>query len=159
MASPASRPQARPLSEQKRDAILDAAAKLVAQMGTGAPTAKIAKAAGVSEGTLFTYFATKDDLLNKLFVEIETGLADMLASHPPIGSPRESVRQIWDKLIDWGVANQRKALRQLKMSERVSGKSRRRCDVMFQEARRTYPARARFFLHRHSPDGAGRHGD
>jgi len=128
---------ARPLSEEKREAILEAAAELVAQMGTGASTANIAKAAGVAEGTLFTYFGTKDDLLNQLFVEIEKGLAGMLASSPQAGSPRERVRHIWDRLIDWGVANptQRKALRQLKVSDRVSAKSRRSCDAMFQEAR------------------------
>ena len=67
---------ARPLSEEKRQALLDAAAEFVASLGTGASTAKIAKAAGVSEGTLFTYFPTKDDLLNQLFLEIEADLAE-----------------------------------------------------------------------------------
>ena len=148
---------ARPLSEEKREAILEAAAELVAQMGTGASTANIAKAAGVAEGTLFTYFGTKDDLLNQLFVEIEKGLARMLASSPQAGSPRERVRHIWDRLIDWGVANptQRKALRQLKVSDRVSAKSRRSCDAMFQEAREMVeqslaghvdPKRASFYI-------------
>lgn len=148
---------ARPLSEEKREAILEAAAELVAQMGTGASTANIAKAAGVAEGTLFTYFGTKDDLLNQLFVEFEKGLAEMLASSPQAGSPRERVRHIWDRLIDWGVANptQRKALRQLKVSDRVSAKSRRSCDAMFQEAREMVeqslaghvdPKRASFYI-------------
>ena len=74
---------ARPLSEEKRDALLEAASDLIAQFGTGASTAKIAKAAGVSEGTLFTYFPSKDDLLNDLFVEIEGELAEtMLAPYP-----------------------------------------------------------------------------
>ena len=50
---------ARPLSEEKREAILEAAAELVAQMGTGASTANIAKAAGVAEGTLFTISGRK----------------------------------------------------------------------------------------------------
>src|SRR5206468_12113288 len=74
---------------------------------------------------------------NQLFVEIEKSLAGMLASSPQAGSPRERVRHIWDRLIDWGLANptQRKALRQLKVSDRVSAKSRRSCDAMFQEAR------------------------
>ena len=53
---------ARPRSEDKRTAILEAATEVVAVLGVGAPTAKIAKGAGVAEGTLFTYFATKDDL-------------------------------------------------------------------------------------------------
>ena len=45
---------ARPLSEAKRDAILAAAAQLVAAQGVGASTAQIAKAAKVAEGTVFT---------------------------------------------------------------------------------------------------------
>jgi AcrR family transcriptional regulator len=45
---------ARPLSEEKREAILASATELVATMGTGAPTAKIASKAGFAEGTLFT---------------------------------------------------------------------------------------------------------
>lgn len=128
---------ARPLSEEKREAILEAAAELVAQVGTGAPTAKIAQAAGVSEGTLFTYFATKDELLNQLFVEIETNLAEVLVSCPTVGNPRDQIRHIWDRLVDWGVANpvKRRAMRQLKVSDRINAKSRRQCDALFQEAR------------------------
>ena len=61
---------ARPRSEDKRDAILTAASELVATQGLGAATAKIAKQAGVAEGTLFIYFANKDDLLNQLYLEI-----------------------------------------------------------------------------------------
>lgn len=40
---------ARALSEEKRQALLDAAADFVATLGTGASMAKIAKAAGVTE--------------------------------------------------------------------------------------------------------------
>ncbi len=56
-----------PLSDDKRTAILEAATELVALLGVSAPTAKIAKCAGVAEGTLFTYFANKDELLNQLY--------------------------------------------------------------------------------------------
>lgn len=45
---------ARPFGEKKRSAILSAA------------TARIARAAGVAEGTVFTDFPTKDALLNEL---------------------------------------------------------------------------------------------
>jgi AcrR family transcriptional regulator len=149
---------ARPLSEQKREAILAAAAELVATVGTGASTANIAKGAGVSEGTLFTYFATKDDLLNQLFVEIESDLAEaVLANHPGKGSSRDRVRHVWDRLIEWGIANPtwRKALRQLKVSDRISDERRRHCDAMFAEAREMVeqslaghvaPKRASFYI-------------
>jgi AcrR family transcriptional regulator len=59
---------ARPLSEDKRTAIPEAATEVVALLGVSAPTAKIAKGAGVAEGRLFTYFANKDELLNRLYI-------------------------------------------------------------------------------------------
>jgi len=120
---------ARPLSEEKRQALLDAAAEFVASLGTAASTAKIAKAAGVSEGTLFTYFPTKDDLLNQLFLEIETDLTEtMLAPYPADDSAKERLFAVWNRLIDWGLAHAtaRKALRQLKVSDRVTAESRNR---------------------------------
>ena len=129
---------ARPLSEEKRQALLDAAAEFVARLGTGASTAKIAKAAGVSEGTLFTYFPTKDDLLNQLFLEIEADLTEtMLAPYPAEASAKDRLFAVWNRLIDWGLAHTtaRKALRQLKVSDRVTAESRKRCHAMFREAR------------------------
>ncbi|SEJ12301.1 transcriptional regulator, TetR family [Azotobacter beijerinckii] len=129
---------ARPLSEAKRDALLEAASELIAQLGTGASTAKIAKAAGVSEGTLFTYFPSKDDLLNELFVEIEGELAkSMLAPYPVDASARDRLFMVWSRLIEWGLnqSTARKALRQLKVSDRVTAASRKRCHAMFQESR------------------------
>ncbi|WP_027552796.1 TetR/AcrR family transcriptional regulator [Bradyrhizobium sp. Cp5.3] len=149
---------ARPLSEEKRQALLVAAADLVAMLGVGASTAKIAQAAGVSEGTLFTYFATKDDLLNQLFVEIETNLAEaMLAPYPKDSGARKRFRTVWDRLIDWGLANptRRKVLRQLKLSDRISAASRHHCEAMYREAReiveqslsgRVDPKRASFYI-------------
>lgn len=127
---------ARPLSEQKREAILTSAAALVATQGTGAATAKIAAGAGVAEGTLFTYFATKDDLLNQLFLEIEADLAKtMLDSYPADAEPRARAKYMWDQFLDWGAANptRRKALRQLKVSDRISKESKRRGEALFRE--------------------------
>lgn len=130
---------ARPLSEEKRQALLDAAAEFVANLGTAASTAKIAKAAGVSEGTLFTYFPTKDDLLNQLFIKIETDLTEtMLAPYPAGGSAQDRLFAVWNRLIDWGLAHAtaRKAIRQLKVSDRVTAESRNRCHAMSLDARK-----------------------
>ena len=62
---------ARPRSDDKRSAILSAAIRVIAAQGLGAPTATIAKEAGVSNGSLFTYFETKADLLNRLYVVLK----------------------------------------------------------------------------------------
>lgn len=124
---------ARPLSEDKRDAILASAAELVAALGTGAPTAKIAKGAGVAEGTLFTYFPDKDALLAALFLDIEGELAAALSAGSDSGSPRERIRQMWDRLIDWSAANpaRLKALKQLKVSDRIDAECRRCGERLF----------------------------
>ena len=65
---------ARPRSEDKRQTILRAAIQLFAEEGLNAPTARIAKLAGVAEGTVFTYFTNKDELLNQLYLELKHGL-------------------------------------------------------------------------------------
>jgi len=129
---------ARPLSEEKRQSLLDAACDFVARLGTEAPTAKIAKAAGVSEGTLFTYFPTKVDLLNQLYITIETDLMErMVAPYPDEDAPRDRLRRVWDRLVDWGLTNStaRKAIRQLKVSDRITAQSRQKCKAMVHDGR------------------------
>ena len=119
---------ARPKSEDKRNAILDAATRLFAERGlAGAPTSEISKRAGVAEGTLFTYFATKDDLINSLYREIKLELADaMMSDFPRKKNVCTRVRHVWDRYVNWGIANpkQRKVLAQLQVSEALSKESR-----------------------------------
>ncbi|SXJ13251.1 transcriptional regulator TetR family [Klebsiella pneumoniae] len=62
---------ARPKSEDKKQALLEAATAAFAQSGIAASTSAIARSAGVAEGTLFRYFATKDELLNELYLAIK----------------------------------------------------------------------------------------
>jgi len=119
---------ARPKSEDKRNAILDAATRLFAERGlTAAPTSEISKQAGVAEGTLFTYFKTKDDLINALYREIKLELADaMMSDFPRKKNIRAKLRHVWDRYVNWGIANsrQRKVLAQLTVSEVLTKVSR-----------------------------------
>jgi|GraSoi2013_100cm_1033763.scaffolds.fasta_scaffold104262_2 AcrR family transcriptional regulator len=66
---------ARPRSEDKRNAIIAAATRVIVTQGLSAPTALIAQEAGVSNGSLFTYFETKTDLFNQLYLELKAGMA------------------------------------------------------------------------------------
>ena len=131
----------RPKSDEKRSALLEAATRIIVTQGLSAPTAAIAREAGIANGSLFTYFETKDALLNALYLEIEGELAAALA---PLGresgDPRERARGLWNRFIDWGAANplKRKALRQLKVSERITAESRRRGDELFREVRASF---------------------
>jgi AcrR family transcriptional regulator len=118
----------RPKSEDKRNAILDAATGLFAERGlAAAPTSEISKRAGIAEGTLFTYFETKDDLINSLYRELKLELADaMMSDFPRKKNVRTRLRHVWDRYVNWGIANpkQRKVLAQLTVSEVLTKESR-----------------------------------
>jgi AcrR family transcriptional regulator len=118
----------RPRSEDKRNAILDAATEVVAELGIGAPTARIAKDAGVAEGTLFTYFATKDELLNQLYLMLKLDLREAMMRGYPFGkSLIERSRHIWNGFVGWGSAYplKRKAMVQLGVSDRITERNKK----------------------------------
>jgi AcrR family transcriptional regulator len=94
-------------TDDKRAAILRAAIEVIAERGlTAAPTSAISKAAGVAEGTLFTYFATKHDLANALYLDIKRQLAERLfAGEPDAANSRALMQHHWNRFVLWGVAN------------------------------------------------------
>ncbi|MDN5284295.1 MAG: transcriptional regulator, TetR family [Mucilaginibacter sp.] len=57
----------------KRELLLDTALRLFVEFGFHAtPTSKIAKQAGIANGTLFYFFSTKDELIKALYVDIKS---------------------------------------------------------------------------------------
>jgi AcrR family transcriptional regulator len=123
---------ARPRSGDKHAAILNAAALAIAEEGLGASTAKIAKLAGVAEGTLFTYFATKDELLNQVFLEFKRDVYRYIATgFPRKASARVQVQYFWNRYLDWGVANpqKRRAGAQLAVSDKITPQIRAEAEM------------------------------
>jgi AcrR family transcriptional regulator len=113
----------RPRSDNKRDRILSAAIRVFAERGLSAPTSAISKAAEVAEGTLFTYFETKDDLVNALYREIKLELAGvMMSDFARKKDVRSKLRHIWNAYVNWGVAqpDRRRLLAYLKVSDRLT---------------------------------------
>ena len=109
---------AKPRSEDKRYAILWAAGQVFAERGLGAPTVAITSAAGIAEGSLFTYFKTKDELINALYREIKLELADaMMSGFPRKHSVRNRLQHVWNHFVEWGVANpnQQRVLKQIQV--------------------------------------------
>lgn len=127
---------ARPRSEEKRLALLNAAADTVAEHGIGAPTAQIAKRAGVAEGTLFRYFPTKDDLLNALYVHLNETMRDALVKdYRASGTRQECARALWNGYINWGLAHRAasSAVAQLAVSAVLTDAARASADALFPE--------------------------
>jgi len=118
---------ARPKSEDKRSAILGATMRVIVSQGLGAPTAVIAKEAGVANGTLFTYFETKTDLLNELYLDLKRGMAAAaLKEFSPEGESRKQYFRVWTNWMAWAVAHpkKRRALAVLGVSDEITAKSR-----------------------------------
>lgn len=96
----------RPRSEKRREAILEAATILVAEKGTEAATAQIAKHAAVPHGSVFTYFSTKNELLNCLYLEIKRDLTQSILDEIKFGDDtRNQVCQLWTAWTRWGAKN------------------------------------------------------
>ncbi len=117
---------ARPKSEDKRNAILAAAVRIIATQGLGAPTASIAGEAGVSNGSLFTYFATKADLLNQLYVELKSEMAAVaMKGVAAEGDIRAQMSRLWSQWLHWATAcpEKRLALARLGVSADISPES------------------------------------
>lgn len=118
---------ARPRSEDRRNAILTATTELVAEQGLGAPTAAIAKRAGVPHGSIFTYFKTKTDLLNVLYVDLSREMTDTVLATMPAGDDiRAQFHHLWESWTSWGAANlsKRRVQTLLNISDLVTEQNR-----------------------------------
>jgi AcrR family transcriptional regulator len=82
---------------EKQAAIYDATLKLVSERGFhNAPTSAIAQEAGVGVGTIYRYFANKEDLIDELYKRLKLQLAQaMLAGYSADLPLRERFRRIW----------------------------------------------------------------
>lgn len=63
----------------REEEILEAAVKIFSEKGySAATTSEIAKEAGIAEGTIFRYFKTKKDILNKVMIKLTEILGEKL---------------------------------------------------------------------------------
>jgi AcrR family transcriptional regulator len=106
---------------------LEAATRFIAANGLSAPTMGIAKAAGVANGSLFTYFETKADLLNQLYLDLKTEMASAATKNlRPAAELREEFFQVWQNWTQWAMSNpeKRRALAQLEVSDEITPETR-----------------------------------
>jgi len=105
---------------------MSAAIRVIASQGLGAATATIAKEAGVSNGSLFTYFETKADLLNQLYRELKAEMGAAALDGLPIeGDIREQVLHMWSRWLRWAAScpEKRRTLAHLGVSDDITSKS------------------------------------
>jgi AcrR family transcriptional regulator len=120
---------ARIRNPENRNAILQAAVHEIALAGLAAPTAKIAQRAGIASGTLFTYFASKEELLNELYYELKLEVyARVNAAFPHKADLKTRSRHVWSTTIEWAIEfpEKRRASVQLNLSGLVTPATRER---------------------------------
>lgn len=93
-------------ASDKRSAILSAAVKLIARTGLhNTPISAVAREAGVAAGTLYLYFASKEAMINALYLEIleerrrTQSEAQRLAVSP--ANARDGFWSYWHSLAVW----------------------------------------------------------
>ena len=91
----------------KQQKILDSALSLFVEFGFhGTPTSAIAKTAWVSNGILFHYFKTKEDLITGLYTSIKDDLMNFLNSKVSNNSTTEwTIRELLIFTVLWWLEN------------------------------------------------------
>ncbi len=114
-------------SDDKRSAIINAATRAIVTQGLSAPTAGIAKEAGVANGSLFTYFETKSALFNAVYLELKTEMATAASHGFREGDElREQFFRVWQNWMNWALSfpEKRRALAQLDVSDEITPATR-----------------------------------
>ena len=116
----------------RRTQIIAAATTLFLDEGVSVSTASIAKAAGVSNGTLFNTFATRQILIDAIYEDAKTA---MFAAIPHAGDDpfnRAAVRDNWDGYLAWARGNPeaRRVMHLLLDAGLASAETRARIDVI-----------------------------
>lgn len=133
----------RPRSDEKRQAILDAALRVVAERGIAhAPTWAISKAAGVAEGSLFTYFESKDELMTELYLELRQEFSRHLEDFPHETDAQTRLKFIWDRYLELGARypERLKVLTQLRASGTLFKENEKPAFAYVEVLRATYEA-------------------
>jgi hypothetical protein len=106
---------ARIKSPEKRSAILQAAVREIAEVGLGAPTAKIA--------------ANKEKLLNELYLELKIEVYRRVNTNfPGKANLERRARHVWSSSLDWAIEfpEKRKVSVQLNVSDLITPETRMR---------------------------------
>ncbi|MEM1250226.1 MAG: TetR/AcrR family transcriptional regulator [Acidobacteriota bacterium] len=84
--------------------VLDGAVAAFDAHGVGVSTAKVASIAGVSNGTLFNYFRTKQELVDAIYLYLKGQLAEAIGEIDAKRPLIEQSRQIYTAWFGWAAA-------------------------------------------------------
>ena len=93
--------------KEKEQKILNSALELFVKEGFhGTSTAEIARTAGVATGTLFHYFKTKEELINRLYLHTkESMFAEIEGQYDDQKSLKDNIKGLWFKFVCFSIKN------------------------------------------------------
>ncbi|GGW44527.1 TetR/AcrR family transcriptional regulator [Arenibacter certesii] len=99
-------------SIEKRNALIQATISLVNNNGFHAtPMSKIAKMANVSPATIYLYFENKQDLLNKVYIEVKQAFTSyVFTNYTPDTPVADGFKLIWNRIADFKLKEMEEAL-------------------------------------------------
>ena len=91
----------------KKEAIYSAMLRLISTQGIHAtPMSQVAKEAGVAAGTIYTYFKSKDALLNELYIHLKKKFGEALTQGTDSSMTyREQFFYKWEALYNYFISN------------------------------------------------------
>jgi AcrR family transcriptional regulator len=94
---------------QKEETILDAALELFVERGFhGTAVPSVAERAGIAAGTIYHYFASKEELVNVLYRRWKGVVSrQVLDGFPVDKSAREQFRAVWERMTDFALSHPR----------------------------------------------------
>lgn len=112
------------IKNDKQKQIIEASIDLFAKEGFwNTPTSRIAKHAGVGNGTLFNYFESKAVLINAVYAQLKQEyISHVMLDYPIDASVKARFEHIWFRYVAWGTGNpvRHELLIQLRLSDLVN---------------------------------------
>lgn len=126
-------------SYDKKQAALEATLELIAENGFhGTPMSQIAKKANISVGVIYHYFTNKNDLINELYLDIQTRLSKETIRDFPDTNTSEAMKEHFTKIaktvFDYFVKNPKELLfmEQYKNSPLITPENRKHTLKLFE---------------------------
>jgi AcrR family transcriptional regulator len=95
---------------ERKELIVRTARKLIVENGLyDASIGKIAREAAIPVGSVYTYFKSKEELINEIFLRVKEEMnAYIFISLPPDLTEKEELFTYWQRAITFGLAHQEK---------------------------------------------------
>ncbi|MCX7747967.1 MAG: TetR/AcrR family transcriptional regulator [Clostridia bacterium] len=123
--SPLNKQQLEIIRDERATQIKQASLKVFARYGySGTKTSMIASEAGISEGLIYRYFSSKEELFNTLIQELlEDASRELENLHQLQGSPYEQIKAVTENMLDEANRNAFILIQTTRMDEDIPQKA------------------------------------